>query len=317
MQPSPYWGDETIWDSKANNHNSMLDKQGRVWLAAAVRGRRQSGLLQDRAPIIRRRSCSRWSAASRQLAMFDPKTKKYTFVDTCFGDPSPAVRLRRNDTLWTSGGGPVVGWLNTKMFDETGDAAQSQGWTALVLDTNGNGKRDDYVEPNQPVDPTQGQAHHRRLLCGDAEPGGRLGLGLASAYSGSAVVRLDPRSESAGDRARRNLQRADARLRHARRRHRQAGRRVGVARQRPPRQLRPAQVQGPAQRTEGDRRSLSGGLDVLPVSRARLQGIGENSAESSYYTWVDQHNTFGLGDERADVDRQPERRPASRSRTAR
>src|SRR5207247_9592064 len=28
-----------------------------------------------------------------------------------------------------------------------------------------------------------------------------------------------------------------------------------------------------------------------------FQGIGDNSAESSYYTWVDQHNTFGLGDD--------------------
>src|SRR6516162_3072311 len=27
-----------------------------------------------------------------------------------------------------------------------------------------------------------------------------------------------------------------------------------------------------------------------------FEGIGENSAESSYYTWVDQHNTFGLGE---------------------
>ncbi len=25
----------------------------------------------------------------------------------------------------------------------------------MILDTNGNGKRDDYVEPNQPVDPTK------------------------------------------------------------------------------------------------------------------------------------------------------------------
>ena len=58
-----------------------------------------------------------------------------------------------NRTLWTSGGGPVVGWLNTKMFDETHDEVRSQGWTALILDTNGNGKRDAYVEPNQPVDP--------------------------------------------------------------------------------------------------------------------------------------------------------------------
>ncbi len=28
-----------------------------------------------------------------------------------------------------------------------------------------------------------------------------------------------------------------------------------------------------------------------------FKGIGENSAESSYYTWVDQHNTFGLGND--------------------
>src|SRR6185503_15330586 len=39
MQPSAYWGDEAIWDTKINNHNSMLDKKGRVWLAASVRGR--------------------------------------------------------------------------------------------------------------------------------------------------------------------------------------------------------------------------------------------------------------------------------------
>jgi hypothetical protein len=26
-----------------------------------------------------------------------------------------------------------------------------------------------------------------------------------------------------------------------------------------------------------------------------FQGIGDNSAEASYYTWVDQHNTLGLG----------------------
>jgi hypothetical protein len=26
-------------------------------------------------------------------------------------------------------------------------------------------------------------------------------------------------------------------------------------------------------------------------------GIGDNSAEASYYTWVDQHNTLGLGND--------------------
>src|SRR5258706_16405496 len=48
------------------------------------------------------------------------------------------------------------------MFDATGDSAKSQGWTALILDTNGNGKRDAYVEPNQPVDPTK----DKRIVAG-------------------------------------------------------------------------------------------------------------------------------------------------------
>ncbi len=88
--------------------------------------------------------------AVRHLAVFDPKTQKYTFVDTCFSTHHLQFGYDANETIWTSGGGPVVGWLNTKMFDQTGDAAKSQGWTALVLDTNGNGKRDAYVEPDQP-----------------------------------------------------------------------------------------------------------------------------------------------------------------------
>jgi hypothetical protein len=35
--------------------------------------------------------------------------------------------------------------LNTKRFEKTHDEVKSQGWTALILDTNGNGKRDAYA----------------------------------------------------------------------------------------------------------------------------------------------------------------------------
>src|SRR5947207_1196520 len=60
-----------------------------------------------------------------------------------------------NRTLWTTGGGPVIGWLDTKLFEKTGDEEKAQGWTALILDTNGDGKRGEYTEPNQPIDPTK------------------------------------------------------------------------------------------------------------------------------------------------------------------
>ena len=37
VAPSPYWGTEIVWDTKTNNHNGMIDRNGRAWFAA--RGR--------------------------------------------------------------------------------------------------------------------------------------------------------------------------------------------------------------------------------------------------------------------------------------
>jgi hypothetical protein len=154
LQPSAYWSDEKVWDTRANNHNAMFDKKGRVWMAATVRG-------MDN-PAFCKKGSDHPSAkvfpldrSPRQVAMLDPKTMKYTFVDTCFGTHHPQLGYDANDTLWLSGTGPVAGWVNTRMFDETGDAAKSQGWSPFILDTNGNGKRDDYVEPNEPINPAK------------------------------------------------------------------------------------------------------------------------------------------------------------------
>jgi hypothetical protein len=38
LQPSPYWGNERIWETRANNHNAMFGRDGRLWMAASVRG---------------------------------------------------------------------------------------------------------------------------------------------------------------------------------------------------------------------------------------------------------------------------------------
>jgi hypothetical protein len=85
--------------------------------------------------------------------VYDPATKQTSMIDTCFATHHLLFAEDANNTLWTSsgGGGGVVGWLNTKMWDQTHDDQKSQGWTALVLDTNGNGKRDAYAEAKQGV----------------------------------------------------------------------------------------------------------------------------------------------------------------------
>ena len=80
---------------------------------AAPRTRRSA----RRARIIRRPRRSRWSAPSATSRCSIRRRRSTRFVDTCFSTHHLQFGYDANDTLWTSGGGPVVGWLNTKMFD--------------------------------------------------------------------------------------------------------------------------------------------------------------------------------------------------------
>jgi hypothetical protein len=152
VEESPYWGNQPPWNSKANVHNPMLDQDGRVWITARVRGRENPDWCKAGSdhPSAQRFPLD---SSGRHLGVYDPSTDRYTPIDTCFSTHHLMFAEDANNTLWTSGGGPVIGWLDTNRFLASGDAAASQGWTPLILDTNGNGRRDDYTEPGEPMDP--------------------------------------------------------------------------------------------------------------------------------------------------------------------
>ena len=123
MMPSPYWGEEVIWDSQSVAHSFAMDRQARVWIAARVR--------PAETPAFCRAGSSHPSAqafpierSNRQIQLWDPETKEITTVDTCFG--THHLNLADDDTLWFTGSGPVVAWFDTKVLDETGDEALAQ-----------------------------------------------------------------------------------------------------------------------------------------------------------------------------------------------
>ena len=289
VAPSPYWGEERIWDSKANAHNPMLDGTGRVWYTARIRG-------SDN-PDFCKQGSDHPSAklfpveqSGRHIAVLDPETGDYTFVDTCYSTHHLQFAEDENDTLWTSGGGQVVGWLATKKFDETGDAAAAQGWAPLVLDTNGNGKLDEWVEPNDPVDPNKDKRIPAGFYAIMPNPvDGSIWGSNAFGYPGG-VVRFDPKT-MLGEVYRVPL---------------------------PGFGVRGADIDrngviwtslGSGHLGEFDRRKCKGPLNGPDATGDHcpegwtfhdLPGPGfidlpEFSVESSYYTWVDQHNTLGLG----------------------
>ena len=88
----------------------------------------------------------------------------------------------------------MIGWLNTRMYDETGDEEVSQGWTPLILDTNGNGRRDDYVEPGEPIDPTKDTRVTTGFYGVAVNPVDGTVWGSSLGFPGS-ILRLDPGSD--------------------------------------------------------------------------------------------------------------------------
>jgi hypothetical protein len=299
-QPSAYWGSEAIWTSRNNVHNPMLDGRGRLWLTSAVRPSDNPDYCKEGSthpsaklfPIAR---------AGRHLAMYDPSSKKLTHISTCFGTHHLMFAEDANDTLWTSGGGQVVGWLNTRMFEETGDEAKSQGWTALVIDTNGNGRRDAYVELDQPLDPAKDKRFGGGFYAVSPATDGSI-WGSSLGFPG-AIIRLNPGPNPP--------ETALAEVYE------------------PPLDNPGAPVHGFSPRgmdidrsgvvwaalasghlASFDRRKCKGPLNgpaatgqhcpegwtLYPEPLPQITGVTDSgSAEASYYTWVDQFDTLGLG----------------------
>jgi hypothetical protein len=296
LEPSPYWGDEPIWDSQASLHNPMMDEKGRVWFTARVR------------PPANPDFCKQGSShppaqvfplqeANRHLSMYDPASGKFTLISTCFPTHHLNFATDANQTLWTSAGGPqtpVVGWLNRKMFEETGDEQKSQGWSPFILDTNGNGKRDDYVEPNQPVDPAKDKRVVAGLYSVAVSPADGTIWGTSLGFPGY-VVRVNPGLDPThtalteiyepplpgygprgGDIDSKGVFWASLASGHL----------ASFDR------TKCKVLNGPT----ATGRHCPEGWTLYAFPGPQFKGVSDpGSVESSYYVWVDQHNTLGLG----------------------
>jgi hypothetical protein len=291
MAPSAYWGMEQTWDTKLDNHNDMFDSQGRLWLTGTNHA-------PGTAAFCKKGSDNPYAKAfpidvnERQLVMFDPKAQKFTFVDTCFGTHHLQFGFDKDNILWTSGGGELAGWLDTKVFDETGDAEKAQGWAPFVLDTNGNGQVDDYTKPGEPQDP------NKDMMIGGSgtyavmpNPVDGSVWFTDNVFGGKGgVVRFDPKTKLSevyyismpgfgprgGDIDSKGVVWVSLASGH-----------LGSF----DRSKCKAALNGP--KATGDH--CPEGWSFYKYPGPGFDGIGDNSAEASYYTWVDQHDAVGLG----------------------
>ena len=298
LKTSPYWGDEAIWTSRSDVHNAMFDGQGRLWMTARIR--------PPATPAWCRAGSSHPSAkrfpmneAVRQAAMYDPKTKKLAYIDLCFHAHHLMFAEDANSTLWFNDlgmGHSIFGWLNTKMWDETHDAQKSQGWTGLVLDTNGNGKRDAYVGPKDPIDPAKDKLIDDELYSVNPAPDGSI-WGSVNAIPGS-IIRLTPGSNPTETSLAERFE-VPADKGYAVRgmdidRNGVAWVALGSGHLA---SFDRRKCKGPLNGPKATGHQCDEGWTFYAEPLPQFKNVKESgSAEASYFAWVDQRNTFGLGD---------------------
>jgi hypothetical protein len=289
--PSPYWGDEVLWDTRANQHNAMFDDKGRLWLAASVRGMDNPAWCKKGSdhPSAKVFPLDR---SPRQVAMLDPKTMKYSFIDTCFGTHHPQFGYDADNTLWLSGTGPVAGWVNTKVWDETGDPQKATGWFPFVLDTSGNGKLDEFTEPGKPE-----AGKDMRFNPGSGpyavmpHPTDGSVWYTSGTFAGTpGFLRFDPKTklsefyalpkEAVGVRG--GDIGADGVLWGSG----SAGHLIAFDRRK---------CKGPLNGPNATGNHCPEGFTLYKYPGPGFDDTGNSSAEASYYTWVDHHNAVGLG----------------------
>jgi hypothetical protein len=288
--PSAYWGDQSLWDTRANNHNAMMGKDGRVWLAATVRG-------MDNPDWCRKGSDNEYAKvfpidkSPRQAAVLNLKTKEYKFIDTCFGTHHPQFGYDADNTLWMSGTGPVAGWINTKVYDETGDAQKAVGWFPFVFDTNGNGKLDEFSDKAEDGKDLRYNPGSGPYAVMPHPTDGSIWYTSGTFGGRPGFLRFDPKTKLSefyelpkeavgvrgGDIGKDGVLYGSG----------SAGHLVAFDR---------SKCKAPLNGPNATGNHCPEGFTLYKYPGPGFDDLPGTSAEASYYTWVDHHNAVGLGD---------------------
>jgi hypothetical protein len=197
LAPSPYFGAKVPYDARTQPRNPTMDERGRLWTSVAVR----EPLSQP--AYCKAGSSNKFAAyfplgktSVKHVQMFDPKTKEFSDIDTCYPTDHFDIAEDRDHTVYTGasvfqGQGSVVGWINARVFDQTHSAEASQGWCPGVLDTNGDGKITTWTEPNEPIDPTKDHRIEFSCYALSLEPANQNNIWCAGGGGGTRIVRLE------------------------------------------------------------------------------------------------------------------------------
>src|SRR3989441_10266418 len=117
----------------------MIASKGRGWMTSKIRPTQGPPWCSDASNKF-----ADWfplRQSGRQASFYDPGTQKFTLIDTCYATHHLQFDNDTNETLYFNElTGPIFGWIDTKVYDQTKDEQKAVGWCGQGLDTNGDGR---------------------------------------------------------------------------------------------------------------------------------------------------------------------------------
>jgi hypothetical protein len=182
--PSLTFGDEIVIRDHSNPNHLTMDARGRIWISAAVNVTATPAFCRQGSEH-KYAKADPFDESTRHLAMFDPRSEKFTLIHTCFRTHHVQFAIDGTNRLFSNplgGGVASFGWFDVDVFDKTGDQQAAQGWCRLYYDVNGDGRPDrDKPVPGGPYSVIQSPADGSLWGAVTQTPGHivRLSLGIS------------------------------------------------------------------------------------------------------------------------------------------
>jgi hypothetical protein len=168
------------YTNPARPHNPMMDDTGKVWITQEVR---------PATPEAQPEFCKgdpAISVRSDGYSYYDTTTGHIELINTCFA--THHLQFDKNGLLWSSTDPRVIGWFDPSKYVEgrPETAEDAQGWSEMVVDTDGDGQADTLAAGSYGVipNPTDGSVW-------SASPSGGI-----EGTVGGHIARFDPATDT-------------------------------------------------------------------------------------------------------------------------
>jgi hypothetical protein len=141
--PSPYWGNEIIFQDYVQPNHLTMDDKGRIWASAAIRKLDNPDYCKDGNNMYSQ--LYPIDAGRRQLSVYNPATDEMQGIDTCAHAHHVRMGEGKNKNVVFFNGLPTgsLSYMDLDVLQKTGSEKAAQGWCRGYYDMDGNGK----VEP--------------------------------------------------------------------------------------------------------------------------------------------------------------------------